>query len=77
MLRILRDTLAQAPIRTAFTGEHTTYADWVGAYVNLTGLRRSRRDFGYLLLYEVGEKQMPRAWLRWAVDFAQYSVRLG
>jgi hypothetical protein len=74
---ILWDALAQAPIRTAFTGEHTTYADWVGAYVDLSTLRASQRDFGHLLLYEVDEKRMPRAWLRWAVHFAQHSARLG
>ena len=71
------DALTQAPIRTAFTGEHTTYADWVGTYVDLGAIRTNHRDFGRMLFYETLEDRMPRAWLRWAVHFAQHAVRLG
>jgi hypothetical protein len=71
------DALTQAPIRASFTGEHTTYADWVGAYVDLSVIRANHRNFGHMLLYEVLEERMPRAWLRWAVHFAQHATRLG
>jgi hypothetical protein len=65
------------PIRTVITGQAATYADWVGAYVDLEAIRASRYDFGHMLLYEVDEKHMPRAWLRLAIAFVQHSMRLG
>lgn len=69
--------LAVAPRRAQRTGEDTTDADWVGSYVDLDAIRRNEREFGRMLLYETVDAQMPRAWLRWAVDFAQHSVRIG
>ena len=30
---------------THITGQAATYADWVGAYVNLQAIRYGRRDF--------------------------------
>jgi hypothetical protein len=71
------DALAAAPVRAKRTGEHTTYADWVGSYVDLNAIRGNRKEFGHLILYQIAEAKMPRAWLRWAVDFAQHFVRIG
>jgi hypothetical protein len=71
------DALAVAPVRSTRTGEHTTYADWVGSYVDLNAIRRHRKEFGHLVLYQIAEAKMPRAWLRWAVNFAQHFVRIG
>ncbi len=71
------DALAVAPGRAKRTGEHTTYADWVGSYIDLDTIRRDRKGFGQLIFYEIAEAKMPRAWLRWAVDFAQHFVRIG
>jgi hypothetical protein len=71
------DALAVAPSRARLTGEHTTYADWVGSYVDLNAIRGDRKSFGRLIFYETVDTKMPRAWLRWAVDFAQHFVRIG
>jgi predicted nucleic acid-binding protein len=70
-------TLTVAPQRAQHTGEDTTDADWVGSYVSLDAIRSNKKEFGRMLLYEVEDARMPRAWLRWAVDFAQHSVRIG
>lgn len=70
-------SLAVAPQRAQYTGEDTTYADWVGSYVDLDEVRKNKREFGRMLLYETADARMPRAWLRWAIDFAQHSVRIG
>jgi hypothetical protein len=64
-------------VRTHITGQAATYADWVGAYVNLEVIRYSRRDFGHLILHEIDEAHMPRTWLRRAVALIQHSMKLG
>jgi hypothetical protein len=42
-LGVFYETLFVVPTRSQRTGEHTTYADWVGAYVNLEKLAAERR----------------------------------
>ena len=71
------EALVLDPVRTQITGQAATYADWVGAYVNLETIRYSRRDFGHLVLYEIDEAHMPRTWLRRAVALIQHSMKLG
>jgi len=51
-----------------FTHEEATYADWVGARVDLRAMCASREAFNRFWLYEVERAYMPRAWLRWAAD---------
>ena len=76
LLSVLWNALVLDPVRTVITGQAATYADWVGAYVDLGAIRGSQRDFGHMLLYEVDEKRMPRAWLRQAVALLQHSMKL-
>jgi hypothetical protein len=76
-LNVFYQALFVAPIRSQRSGEHTTYADWVGTYVNLDTLSAKRRQFGELVLYAVNSAVMRRNWLRWAVHFAQHASRIG
>jgi predicted nucleic acid-binding protein len=76
-LNVFHQALFVAPIRSQRTREHTTYADWVGAYVNLEKLNAKRRQFGELVLYAANPAVMRRNWLRWAVHFAQHASRIG
>jgi hypothetical protein len=57
--------------RAPVTKEDTTYADWLGAYVDLVALRRDAHVFTSFWLHEVDVRQVPRQWLRWAVNTAQ------
>ncbi len=77
LLSVQWKALTLDPVRAQITGQAATYADWVGAYVDLEAVRRSRRDFGHLVLYEIDEARMPRAWLRRAVALFQHSMKLG
>jgi hypothetical protein len=77
LLSVQWNALTLDPVRTYITGQAATYADWVGAYVNLEAIRYSRRDFGHLILYEIDDAHMPRTWLRRAVALIQHSMRLG
>lgn len=65
------EALARAPLRRLARYEDTTYADFVGASVDLSALRADRADFTRLLFEEVELDHMPRWWLRWATDAAQ------
>ena len=76
LLSVQWEALVLDPVRTHFTGQVATYADWVGAYVNLQAVSYSRRDFGHLILYEIDEAHMPRTWLRRAVALIQHSMKL-
>jgi predicted nucleic acid-binding protein len=76
-LDVFFEALFVAPTRSQCTGEHTTYADWVGAYLNLEKLAAEQRRFGELLLYEVDPAVMSRSWLRWAIHFAQHASKIG
>jgi hypothetical protein len=77
LLSVQWKALVLDPVRTHITGQAATYADWVGAYVNLEAIRYSRRDFGHFILYEINEAHMPRTWLRRAVALIQHSMKLG
>jgi hypothetical protein len=57
--------------RAALSGEDTTTADWVGAYVNLSKLRAEREDFTRFWIEDVDRANVPRNWLRCAVRVAQ------
>lgn len=62
--------------RAVLTGEDTTIADWVGAYVDLRALRADATDFTQLWLRDVSLDAMPRNWLRWAVTIAQTQYKV-
>jgi hypothetical protein len=76
LLSVLRRALVVDPVRKVITGQAATYADWVGAYVDLDAIRSNLRSFGHMLLYEVDEQHMSRSWLRHAVAAVQISMRL-
>ncbi|MFD4125241.1 hypothetical protein ACFXKK_04665 [Streptomyces globisporus] len=62
--------------RSVLTQEETTYADWVGARVDLRAMCDSREAFNRFWLYEVESAYMPRAWLRWAADTVQMDMKV-
>jgi hypothetical protein len=62
--------------RALFTKEHTTYADWVGAYVDLRSIRQNPESFTRLWLEEIDVRAVPRAWLRWAISSAQVTQKV-
>ncbi|PPK66807.1 hypothetical protein V5P93_004845 [Actinokineospora auranticolor] len=57
--------------RAVVTKEDTTYADWIGAHVDLAKLRRAPEDFTAFWLRDVEPAAVPRQWLRWAVRIVQ------
>jgi hypothetical protein len=65
------EALARAPLRRLVRYEDTTYADFIGAEVNLSALRADRANFTSLMFDEVELDRMRRWWLRWATDAAQ------
>ncbi|MQS37323.1 hypothetical protein FFZ77_17335 [Streptomyces katsurahamanus] len=62
--------------RSVLTHEDTTYADWVGARVDLRAMCAAREDFNRFWLYEVEAAHMPRNWLRWAADTVQADMKV-
>ncbi|WP_143626310.1 hypothetical protein [Streptomyces viridosporus] len=62
--------------RAVLTHEDTTYADWVGARVDLRAMCASREAFNQFWLYEVEAAHMPRNWLRWAADTVQADMKV-
>jgi hypothetical protein len=62
--------------RAPWTREDTTDADWIGAYVDLDKLSKDRADFNRFWYSEVAVSNMPRNWLRWAIDVAQWERRI-
>ncbi|NEC53097.1 hypothetical protein G3I18_31780 [Actinospica acidiphila] len=62
--------------RSVLTQEETTYADWVGARVDLRAMCASREAFNQFWLYEVEPAYMPRTWLRWAADTVQMDMKV-
>ncbi|MEU5273300.1 hypothetical protein AB0G77_33225 [Streptomyces hygroscopicus] len=62
--------------RSVFTHEEATYADWVGARVDLRAMCASREAFNRFWLYEVERAYMPRNWLRWAADTVQMDMKV-
>jgi hypothetical protein len=45
--------------RATLTKEDTTFADWVGAYVDLSRLKSNPRDFTQFWLYDVNREAAP------------------
>lgn len=70
------EQLVTEPRRALLSPRDTTYADWVGAYVDLRALAADKADFTRLWLYEVELSVTPRSWLRWAINFAQTSMKV-
>ncbi|TDD58014.1 hypothetical protein E1263_20880 [Kribbella antibiotica] len=62
--------------RSVLTKEDATFADWVGAYVDLRALRHARSDFLRFWAYEVDLASMPRNWIRWAVNLLQATEKV-
>ena len=62
--------------RAILTKEDTTFADWVGAYVDLSRLRSSPEDFTQFWLYDINRSALPRNWLRWAVNLMQLEFKV-
>jgi hypothetical protein len=62
--------------RAALTGEDTTVADWVGAYVDLSRMGRNHEDFTRFWISDVDISNVPRNWLRCAVRVAQTYHRI-
>lgn len=63
--------LYSEPIRAMFSKDRATYADWIGAFVDLPSMLRNRATFNKFWLEEVDVLNMRRRWLRYAVDVAQ------
>ncbi|MBQ1030379.1 hypothetical protein KBX26_10260 [Micromonospora sp. C97] len=68
--------LAVVGNRAVLSGEDATFADWVGAYVDLRVLRSSRSAFTGFWFSEVAIKAMRRNWIRWAARLAQTSFKI-
>ncbi|WP_159044337.1 hypothetical protein [Streptomyces sp. NRRL B-24085] len=62
--------------RSLFTHEEATYADWIGARVDLGAMCASREAFNRFWLYEVERASLPRNWLRWAADTVQMDMKV-
>ena len=62
--------------RAILTKEDATFADWIGAYVDLSRLRSSPEDFTKFWLYDVDRDALPRNWLRWAVNLVQSGFKV-
>jgi len=58
------------------TREDTTYADWVGAFVDVSAMTGSRSTFTRFWFDEVDRLAMKRNWLRWACGMAQHSFKI-
>lgn len=63
--------LVKAMDLAPFTGQDTTFADWVGAYVDLRAIRSDPADFTRFWLEDVQLEAVPRQWVRWAVNLMQ------
>ena len=62
--------------RSLLTGEDATYADWVGAYVDLTRMTADPEDFTTFWFEDVERTSLQRNWIRWAVPQAQTSMKI-
>jgi len=63
--------LAVVTPRAELTNEDTTYADWVGAELDLRRVTSDRADFTRFWLQDVELTAIPRNWSRWAVQTVQ------
>ncbi|MBM0232484.1 hypothetical protein AB0B39_27635 [Micromonospora sp. NPDC049114] len=68
--------LVVVPGRAVVTRQDTTFADWVGAYVDLRRLGSSRADFTRFWLYDASAEAVPRNWIRWAVRHIQTTQKI-
>jgi hypothetical protein len=68
--------LITVPSRAIMSGEDTTFADWVGAYVNLNLVRRKQDEFYAMWFYEIEPAAVLRNWVGWAVTWAQMQRRI-
>lgn len=59
------------------TREDSTFADWVGAYLNLRVPRSDLADFTRFWTDDVELERMPRNWLRWAMHLVQTTQKTG
>ncbi|MDX2973530.1 hypothetical protein [Kribbella solani] len=73
---VLRAVLAPVGGRSVLTKEDATFADWVGACVDLSAIRRARSDFLRFWAHEVDLGSMPRNWIRWAVNLLQATEKV-
>ncbi|MDG4791116.1 hypothetical protein O7626_35315 [Micromonospora sp. WMMD1102] len=62
--------------RAFLTGEDATFADWIGAYVDLSKLRSDRADFTRFWVSDVVIEEMKRNWIRWAIRLAQAALKI-
>lgn len=63
--------------RAAVTKEDTTFADWIGAYLDLRLMRSDTVDFSRFWTHDVELTRLPRNWLRWAVHLVQATQKIG
>jgi hypothetical protein len=70
------DALVDAPRRTRYTGEDTSYWDFADVLMWLDRVRGNREDFTKWWLEEVRAAQVPRTWLRWAMTMLQARTKV-
>lgn len=68
--------LTVVPGRELLTGEDATYAEWVGCWVDLRRLGRSKEEFTRFWFEDVEVDRVPRRWVRWATDMAQLQAKV-
>lgn len=68
---LYRHQLLVVGSRAVVTGEDSTFADWVGAYVDLRKVKEDLDDFLAMWLYQVEATAMLRNWVGWAIVWAQ------
>jgi hypothetical protein len=62
--------------RSIYTGEDATYADWLGAYIDLRRMTHTPEDFTKFWFEDVDRFSVRRNWLRWAVRQSQTSMKV-
>ncbi|MFI5840861.1 hypothetical protein ACIA8K_14255 [Catenuloplanes sp. NPDC051500] len=68
--------LVRVPVRAIITKEDRTVADWAGAYLKLESIRSEKADFLRFWATDVELSNMPRNWLRWAVNVMQMNSKV-
>ncbi len=63
--------------RSMLTREDATYADWVGAYVNLAALVKDRAGFNRFWLFDVDGTAVPRNWWQGTLSLLQLGTKIG
>jgi hypothetical protein len=62
--------------RSIYTGEDTTCADWLSAYIDLKRTTHNPEDFTKFWFEDVDRFSVWRNWLRWAVRQSQTSMKV-